>query len=51
MKTQVIPNCVAGKAENAGRGETLNGVVETIREEEEEEEVVVEQNGHVGNGV
>ena len=35
-----------GKAQNAGRGEALNGVVETIKEEEEEEE-----NGHIGNGV
>ena len=42
---------MAGKAGNGGRGETLNGVVETIREEEEEEEAEEEQNGHVGNGV
>ena len=41
---------MGGKAGNAGRGETSNGVVETIREEEEEE-TVEEQNGHVGNGV
>ena len=41
---------MGGKAGNAGRGETLNGGVETIREEEEEE-TVEEQNGHVGNGV
>ena len=41
---------MGGKAGNAGRGETMNGVVETIREEEEEE-VVEEQNGHIGNGV
>ena len=43
-----------GKVGNAGRGEALNGVVETIKEEEEEaEEVeeVEEQNGHIGNGV